>query len=107
MLEEHGTPITEADQPYVDFLADVTQARAQAETRLVALVSNAAKEDWRAGVEILKRGFRDNWRDEATVRHAGSVEVKSDESVAHLEDVARIMLESSPNGASGNGDGAG
>lgn len=107
MAEEHGVAIPETEQVYVHFLDDVTQARAQAEIRLVANVAKAATEDWRAGVEILKRGFRENWRDEATIKHAGSVDIKADESLANLEKVAQIMLESSPNGAVANGDGAG
>lgn len=93
--EEHNTPIPTSEQPYVQFLQAVTQARAQAEIRLVSSVARAALQDkeWRAAVEILKRGFRENWRDEATIKHTGRVKVDVDESLAHLEEVARLMLD--------------
>jgi hypothetical protein len=98
--EEHNTPITESDQRYVDFLDAVTRARAQAEIRLVSSVAAAALQDkeWRAAVEILKRGFRDNWREDTIVQHQGSVDIRADESLAHLEEVAKLLTDSSLNG---------
>jgi len=106
MAEEHDIDVPESERPYVEFLNDVTAARAHAEVRLVTAVASAALQDkeWRAAIEILKRGFRENWREDTVVQHTGSVDVRADESLAHLEEVARIMLESTPNGATTNGD---
>jgi hypothetical protein len=98
--EEHDQPIPLSEQPFVEFLDAVTRARAQAEIRLVSSVAAAALQDkeWRAAVEILKRGFRDNWREDTIVQHQGSVDIRADESLAHLEEVARLLTDSSLNG---------
>jgi predicted SnoaL-like aldol condensation-catalyzing enzyme len=98
--EEHNQPIPLSEQPFVEFLDAVTRARAQAEIRLVSSVAAAALQDkeWRAAVEILKRGFRDNWREDTIVQHQGTVDIRADESLAHLEEVAKLLTDSSLNG---------
>jgi hypothetical protein len=47
----------EAD--YAEFAADVQAARARAEVRNVALIAQAAQEDWRANVWLLERRLHD------------------------------------------------
>jgi hypothetical protein len=102
--EEHDQPIPLSEQPYCQFLQAVTHARAQAEIRLVSSVAAAALQDkeWRAAVEILKRGFRDNWREDTIVQHQGTVDIRADESLAHLEEVAKLLTDSSLNGDQAN-----
>ena len=99
--EEHETPIPDGKLVYVQFAQAVMEARAQAEVRLVSSVVRAGTgegADWRAAVEILRRGFKENWRDEAQVMLGGEIKVESDldDGLARLEAVAQIIAESSP-----------
>jgi len=104
--EEHETPVPEGERIYVEFVEAVMEARAQAEVRLVTSVVRAGtgeNADWRAAIEILRRGFKENWRDEAAIQLGGEIKVEGelDDGLARLEAVAQIIAESS--GASPNG----
>jgi len=60
---ERGDPegTRPADRPYRIFRAAVEQAKAAAEIRLVALISRAAENDWRAGAHLLARQNPARW----------------------------------------------
>lgn len=56
-----GERTGKADKPYRDFKAAVDQARAEAESMHLALVSRAARDDWRAAAWLLERQHPDRW----------------------------------------------
>lgn len=104
--EEHERPIPDEQMVYVRFSQSVMEARAQAEVRLVSSVVRSATgegADWRAAIEVLRRGFKENWRDEAQVMLGGEIKVDSDldDGLARLEQVAAIIAEASPKSPNG------
>ena len=53
--------VVETDRKYVLFHREVLAAQANAERELVKLVKDAARDDWRAGTELLKMRHRDRY----------------------------------------------
>lgn len=55
------TKVREDEAIFVEFFESVTRARAEAETRNVALIQQASREDWRAAAWFLERSFQERW----------------------------------------------
>jgi hypothetical protein len=60
---DRGDPdgTAEADAPFREFRAKVERARAEGESRNVALIARAAAKDWKAAAWMLERQFPDRW----------------------------------------------
>ena len=56
-----GQSEEEADAPFRAFLERIEQARAEGQSRLVALVAKAAIDDWRAASWLLEREYPHLW----------------------------------------------
>jgi hypothetical protein len=57
------------ERAYLDFAVHVERARAEAEVALVALITRASREDWRAAAWLLERSKPQRWgrRDNVTL----------------------------------------
>jgi hypothetical protein len=58
---ERGTSGLDADVEYADFRERVELAKAQGESRNVAHIASAARENWQAAAWLLERMYPDRW----------------------------------------------
>lgn len=69
--------VKKSEEPYVEFSNAIEKALADAEVRDVAIIANAAKENWTAAAWRLERKFPERWgrkeRVQADVNHSGQV----------------------------------
>jgi transposase len=61
MRRGHADGEDPADAPYRAFRSRVEQARAEGETRNVALIAQAAAQNWQAAAWLLERQFPERW----------------------------------------------
>jgi len=77
---ENGRKVRQKEKPYVEFSDAVLHALAQAEVSMVAKITVAGNEDWRALFALLERRYPGRWgrRDalEVTGPNKGPVEVE-------------------------------
>ncbi len=71
----------ETEGPYVNFLAAITRAEADAEQRLVEQIAAAVPTDWRAGAHLLERRYPDRWGRKERVEHSGRMEMSHEHGV--------------------------
>lgn len=53
--------VKKSEEPYVEFSNAIEKALADAEVRDVAIIANAAKENWQAAAWRLERKFKERW----------------------------------------------
>ena len=72
---EGGAEIAEEEQMFVDFCNSIKKALAEGEVRDMVIISNAAKQDWKAAAWKLERKFPEKWgrkeRLDANLTHTG------------------------------------
>lgn len=76
VAEDGRRSVTKDERPYVNFFHAVTRARAEAETRNVALIQQASHEDWRAAAWFLERSFQKRWGNKQKIEHTGQLNVQ-------------------------------
>lgn len=94
--------VRKKEQPYVDFSNALTRALAEAEVRDLIIISNAAKNDWRAAAWKLERRTPHKWgkmeRVEAKLEHSGKdggpIQTEQQINLAALSDEELAVLES-------------
>jgi hypothetical protein len=80
-----------ADEPYRSFRQSVEQARADAETRNIAIVATAAATNWQAAAWLLERTYPDRWARISQRNLAGAVNeppARPDDPFAEVDELA-------------------
>ncbi|MGM9924749.1 MAG: hypothetical protein ACI35R_10930 [Bacillus sp. (in: firmicutes)] len=94
--------IKKSEAPYVDFCKAIKKALAEAEVRDLIIISNAAKNDWKAAAWKLERRFPDKFgrkeRINAQLEHSGKdggpIQTEQSINLANLNDEELAFLES-------------
>lgn len=84
----------EGREPWASFMADLDEAEAYAEMRLLSLWSTHAQTNWQAARDLLKVRFRERWSDEAAVAEVETIAVAEPETgVEHLSEMMAAFEE--------------
>ena len=75
-----GESTAEKDRPYREFREAVEQARAEAETRHVALIAKASARSWQAAAWLLERQYPERWGKPSDRNKGNEVETKPQEN---------------------------
>ncbi len=70
--QDAGEQLSESEQEYLDFFEAIPQAEAEAEVRLVTMISKAAANDWRAAEKLLSRRWAGRWKEVTATEHTGA-----------------------------------
>lgn len=81
-LEEKGNKIQKSEKIYRDYRDSIRQAEAEAEIRNVTIIQVAAKDDWRAALEILARKYSKRWGRKESIKVEKEVSLAKKESKA-------------------------
>lgn len=94
--------VARADEPrppaeYVAFVADLERAEAEGRVALGAIITRAARKDWRAAAHLLAVRDPDNWAKREKVEHSGRIDseqtVKVDALSGPVADAARSLAD--------------
>lgn len=98
--EHAGGDVPAREQPYVEFLDEVTRARAASVVFNLALVRRAAAKDWRAGQWLLSVLRPERYsKSRIELEHSGSIETRpelvdlSELSDEELDELARLQAK--------------
>jgi transposase len=79
------------DAPFRDFRERVEQARAEGETRNVAIIAQAAQTQWQAAAWLLERQFPERWARPAPREHAKPEPTTAvDDPFAEVDQLAEV-----------------
>lgn len=66
-----GQELSAREQEFYEFAMELVQAEAEAEVRLVTLISVAAADDWRAADKLLTKRWAGRWKDVTATELSG------------------------------------